>query len=363
MNKKIIAIVVLVIILASGGFYYWYNQKNQSKKDNYTLGTVNRANIGMTIDSTGTIEPVNSVDLSATASGILEHVYVKQNEKVSKGQTLATIESKALTSTMAQTQNTLENKESYYNRLNSLYLQGAVPYQTMDDARLAYLNAKAAYDKAQADVNDTVITSPMDGVVIGEPMKEGETVSQGLSSQMVIATIADLSAMRIELLVDETDIGEVAVGQKVSFTVDAYPGKTFHGIVSDISQKEYSSSSSSSSTSSVVYYTVYVSINSDELTGLYPSMTARAEIKGRESENSLVVPVTALRSDTTGSYVYVKDGQDVKKVYVKTGITTDKEVEIASGLNEGDQIVVSGTVTQEKNSTTVTKSTRRGPGF
>lgn len=131
----------------------------------------------------------------------------------------------------------MENKRSYYNRLNSLYEQGAVAYQTMDDARLSYLNAQAAYTKAQADVNDTVITSPLDGVIIGEPMQEGETVSQGLSSQMVIVTVADLSAMKIELLVDETDIGEVAIGQTVSFTVDAYPGRIFHGTVSDISKK------------------------------------------------------------------------------------------------------------------------------
>ena len=363
MNKKILLIIAVVILLLGGGFYYW-NLKNQNAdKDTYTLGTVSRAKIGMVIDATGTIEPVNSVDLSATASGTLETVYVKQNEKVTKGQVLANIESKALNSSIKQAQNTLENKESYYNRLNDLYKQGAIAYQTMDDARLAYLNAQAEYDKAKADLNDTIITSPMDGTVIGEPMKEGETVSQGLSSQMVIVTVADLSSMKIELLVDETDIGEVAIGQSVSFTVDAYPGRTFHGTVSDISKKEHSSSSGSTSSSSVVYYTVYVDINNDELEGLYPSMTARAEIGGRVNKNALVVPVTALRSDTKGSYAYLKEGEDLSKVYVTTGITTDKEVEIVSGVNEGDEIVVSGTVTQEKNSTTVSKSQRRGPGF
>jgi len=362
MNRKFLMIILIIFLIIGGGSYCLYNWNSQEKKDTYTLGKVSRSDIGMIVDATGTIKPVNSVKLSATASGTLEHVYVKQNETVTKGQILATIESKSLTSTMEQAKNTLENKRSYYNRLNSLYEQGAVAYQTMDDARLSYLNARAAYTKAQADVNDTVITSPLDGVIIGEPMQEGETVSQGLSSQMVIVTVADLSAMKIELLVDETDIGEVAIGQTVSFTVDAYPGRIFHGTVSDISKKEYSSSSSSSS-SSVVYYTVYVSINADELSGLYPSMTARAEIMGRESKDALVIPVTALRSDVTGSYVYVKDGNDVTKVYVKTGITTDKEVEIISGLNENDQIVVSGTVSQETSSTRVAKSQHGGPGF
>lgn len=358
-NKMLIAII-LVIVMTCGG-WYWYHQTHQEKKDNYTLGTVGRDSIQMTVDATGTIEPDNSVDLSATASGTLEKVYVKQNEAVTKGQVLAMIESKALTATMKETQNTLANKESYYNRLRQLYDQGGISYQEFDNARLEYKNAQAAYDKAQADVNDTLITSPMDGIVIGEPMKEGETVSQGLSSQMVIVSVADLSTMRIELLVDETDIGEVRHGEDVEFTVDAYPNKTFHGIVTDISKKPYSSSSSSSSTSSVVYYTVYVEINKDELEGLYPSMTARATIKGRKSEDALVVPVTAVRSDSKGSYVYVKNGNDVQKSYVSTGITTDKEVEILNGLKEGDSIIVSGTVSQEK--ATPTNKKQGGPRF
>ena len=260
MKKKVLIAVVLIIVLALGGGWYWYNHSHQAKKETYTLGTVKRDNVMLTVDATGTIEPDNSVDLSATASGTLEKVYVKQNEKVTKGQVLATIESKALTSTMKQAQNTLENKESYFNRLNALYNQGAISYQEMDNARLEYRNAQAAYDKAQADVNDTVITSPMDGVVIGEPMKEGETVSQGLSSQMVIVRVADLSAMRIELLVDETDIGEVKVGQNVDFTVDAYPNRTFHGMVTDISKKQYSSSSSSSGSSSKATTTTSVNL-------------------------------------------------------------------------------------------------------
>ncbi|MDY6084643.1 MAG: efflux RND transporter periplasmic adaptor subunit [Dialister sp.] len=359
MNRKyMIAVVIGVLAIFAAG-YYWYEGNHQAQKDTYTLGMVGRETVSATVSATGTIEPVESVGLSATASGTLENVYVKQNETVHKGQVLARIESKALTSTQKQAQNTLENKKSYYERLLSLYNQGAISYQEMDNARMDYLNAQAAFDKAKADVNDTVIISPMDGTVIGEPMKEGETVSQGLSSQMVIMTVADLSSMQIKLLVDETDIGEVAIGQSVEFTVDAYPDKTFHGIVDNISKKSYSSSSASLS-SSVVYYTVYVAINPDELEGLYPSMTARAEIRGRSSENALVVPVTALRSDTKGSYVYVEKNGDLEKSYVQTGITTDKSVEIKSGLSEGDSIVISGTVSQETTGKAVTKNQRGG---
>lgn len=362
MNKKWLGLLLAAAVVIGGGGY-WYSASQTEVKDAYTLGAVTKGDISVSIDATGTIEPVNSVDLSATVSGTLQQMLVTQNEQVTKGQQIAVIESKAAQSTLQQAKNTLANKESYYFRMRRLYRQGAVSYQDMDDARLEYLNGQAAYDKAEADVNDTIVLSPMDGTVIGEPMKEGSTVSQGLSSQMIIATVADLSSMQIELLVDETDIGEVSIGQDVTFTVDAYPNRTFHGKVQNISKKEYSSTTgSTASSSSVVYYTVYVLINADELDGLYPSMTARAEILGRVDKDALLIPVTAVRSDTTGSYVYRKAGQGVEKAYIETGITSNTSVEVLSGLSEGDEIVVSGTVSQEKAAVSA-KDERRRPGF
>lgn len=363
--KKSWLIILLAAVLVVGGGYYWYTSSQAETKDNYTLGVVQKGDISVTIDATGTIEPVNMVELSATVSGTIQEMLVKQNDEVTKGQQIAIIESKAAQSTLQQAKNTLANKESYYYRMRRLYREGAVSYQDMDDARLEYLNSQADYDKAEADVNDTIVLSPMDGTVIGEPMKEGATVSQGLSSQMIIATVADLTSMQIELLVDETDIGEVAVGQGVTFTVDAYQNRTFHGVVEDISKKEYSSSSSSSSsssTSSVVYYTVYVLINENELEGLYPSMTARAEVLGRVEKDVLLIPITAVRSDNEGSYVYRRAGPNVEKAYIITGISSNTQVEVLSGLSEGDQIVVSGTVSQEKALVSAKQDRPRGPG-
>lgn len=362
MNKKWIGILLAAAVVIGGG-YYWYAGSKTEAKDDYTLGQATKGDISVSVDATGTIEPVNSVDLSATVSGTLQQMLVKQNENVKKGQQIAVIESKAAQSTLQEAKNTLSNKESYYFRMRRLYRQGAISYQDMDNAKLEYLNSQAAYDKAEADVNDTIIISPINGTVIGEPMKEGSTVSQGLSSQMIIATVADLTSMQIELLVDETDIGEVKIGQEVTFTVDAYPNRTFHGVVENISKEEHSSSTgTTTSTSSVVYYTVYVLINSDELDGLYPSMTARAEILGRVDKDAVLIPITAVRSDAKGSYVYRKEGTDLKKVYIETGITTNTNAEVLSGLSAGDQIVVSGTVSQEKAEVSA-KSNRRGPGF
>ena len=344
-KKQKIFMLIVVVLLLIVGIFLWSPWEKETPPL-YTLGEVKKGTMTKVIDATGTIEAIKTVDLSATASGTLEHVYVKQNEVVHKGQILADISSKSLTSIMKEAENTLRNKESHYQRLSNLYDEGAISFQMLDDAKLAYLNAKEAYDKAKADVHDTVIVSPMDGVIIGEPMKSGETVSQGLASQMVIASVADLSAMKIKLLVDETDIGAVKVGQKVDFTVDAYSGKTYHGIVTDISKKE-NTAKNQAGNSSVVYYPVYVSVNDDEIEGLYPSMTARAEITGNEISDALIVPVGAIRSDAKGSYVYKNTDQGLSKVYIDTGMTTDTDVQVLSGLEEHDEIVVGGTLPEE----------------
>lgn len=345
MKKKLTIFAIVVVIVSLIFFVYWKFFTQHDKKVEYVLGNVTRGDIVSTIDATGTIQPVNRVDLSTVLSGTLEKVMVKQNDYVTKGQVLATVFSRGIGDAFHQAQNTLINKESYYNRMQKLYDENAISLQALENAKLDYLNSKALYEKAKTDMDETEIVAPIDGYVIGEPMKEGTTLSQGLSSQMVIMTIADFSSMRIELLVDETDIGLVKIGQYVEFTVDAYPGKIFHGKVSDISRKEKQKTGAAAA---VVHYTVYVDVDDNDKDGLYPSMTARASIRGNENKNALKVPVTAIRSDVNGSYVYKQSGKTLEKVYITTGLTSETEIEILSGLAENDKIVVSGVVEQEK---------------
>lgn len=342
MKKWGIAVIILLVLLVAGG-YWWTQHKQQEKPTGYTLGKVETGKIAGGIDATGTVEPVKKVDLSASISGKLRQVLVKENEKVQAGQVLAVIESKTADSQLSQAQSILANKKSRYERYQQLYQEGAVAYQTMADAQMDYETAAAAYEKAEADTRDTVITSPLTGIVIGEPMKEGETVSQGLASQMIIVRVADLSEMQIRLLVDETDIGQVHEGQQVTFTVDAYPGRDFHGKVTDISRQP-----SDSKSASVIYYTVYVAIDQADLEGLYPSMTARAVIHGKQSDHALIVPITSLRNDKEGQFVYRKQGKGFEKVHVQVGVVEDNRVEILSGLQKGDEIVVSGSLPEEK---------------
>jgi HlyD family secretion protein len=351
-QKNIIAL--LVILLASGGGYYYYQQSVNNTTPTYTTSQVNRGKVSTIISATGTINPINSVDVSTKVTGLLKEVRVKENETVKAGQVVAVIEDEALSIDVEQARQTMENAGIDSARTQHLHKIGATSDQDMEKAELTYSNATASYKKAQTQLNDTIILSPINGTIVGEPLKAGQTVSQGLSSQMIIVTVADLSKMQINVLVDETDIGKIALGQKADFTVDAYPGKKFTGTIANISKAANNSkgASSTATASTVVYYIVKVDI-ADAL-DLAPSMTARVSIFGKEANDVLVVPMTAIRSDTKGEYVYKinKATQALEQAYVKTGLTGDSLVEITQGLQAGDEIVVSGQVTQDKSATT-----------
>lgn len=206
----------------------------------------------------------------------------------------------------------------------------------------------------------------MDGVVIGEPVTDGTMAVQGNSNPTVIMRIADLSQKQITAKVDETDIGNVRVGQKATFTVDAYNGKTFTATVSKISQTDLDNSwntsstsgSSSSSSAAVIYYSVTLDVDDPEGL-LMPSMTARVEIETANKDNALAVPLSALKTDSNGSYVVIvkKDGTTENR-YVETGIYSDDNVEIVSGLSEGEQV----SVAMAKKTTTNNNNNQRRQG-
>lgn len=354
-HKRKIVWGMLFLLLVLAGLWWWTHRTAESK-ESYVLGQVTTGSIASSIDATGAIEPVSEVKLSANISGTLTQVLVKENQEVHEGDVLAVISAKSAESQLSQAESILDNKRSLYERYRQLYSEGAISYQQLADAQMNYETAQATYNKAQADMSDTTIIAPMDGVVIGEPMKVGETVAQGLSNQMIIVKVADLSAMQIRLLVDETDIGQVRAGQNVTFTVDAYPNRKFHGHVTDISRTPASSGNSSGA--AVIYYTVYVAVNSDEINALYPSMTARAIIAAETKDHVVLVPITALRSDVNGQYVYKKAGDKLEKTPVVIGIVTDTQAEVVSGLNADDTIVTSGSVSEDKAGNSVTHHPR-----
>ena len=223
--------------------------------------------------------------------------------------------------------------------------------EELQDAQYEFDRAKSSVELAEDDVNQTVITAPMDGIVVGEPKTPGTMAVQGNANPTVIMRIADLSEKLVKAKVDETDIGSVKVGERATFTVDAYPDKTFRAEVTKISQTDTanswdtngSSTSSSSSSNAVIYY--YVTFHApDEENLLLPAMTARLDIIVGQVRDALCVPITALKTDAQGSYVerITKDaqGKDVaEKVYVTVGLYGEEFIEITGGdLQPGDDI-------------------------
>lgn len=361
---KIILVLVVVIIAIVTGYKYYAQKQEEAKKPVVNTAQVQYMSMKSIVSATGTIKPVESVEVSSKITARVKQVLVKENDTVTQGQTVALLDGKDYETQKEQAEFTLKNAKIIYDRTNYLYNIGAKSKEDLDNAQYDYDTAQSKLEEAESNLSETVIVSPMDGVVIGEPVTDGTMAVQGNSNPTVIMRIADLSRKQIFAKVDETDIGSVRVGQKATFTVDAYNGKTFTATVSKISQTDMdnswnisnSSSSSSSSSAAVIYYSVTLDVDDPEGL-LMPSMTARVEIETANKDSALAVPLSALKTDKNGTYVIViKDDGTTENRYVETGIYGDEFVEIINGLSENEKV----DVTMVKKATTTT-SARPGP--
>lgn len=361
---KIILVLVVIIIAIVAGYKYYAQKQEEAKKPVVNTAQVQYMSMKSIVSATGTIKPVESVEVSSKITARVKQVLVKENDTVTQGQTVALLDGKDYETQKEQAEFTLKNAKIIYDRTNYLYNIGAKSKEDLDNAQYNYDTAQSKLEEAESNLSETVIVSPMDGVVIGEPVTDGTMAVQGNSNPTVIMRIADLSRKQIFAKVDETDIGSVRVGQKATFTVDAYNGKTFTATVSKISQTDMdnswnisnSSSSSSSSSAAVIYYSVTLDVDDPEGL-LMPSMTARVEIETANKDSALAVPLSALKTDKNGTYVIViKDDGTTENRYVETGIYGDEFVEIINGLSENEKV----DVTMVKKSTIAT-SARPGP--
>lgn len=361
---KIILVLVVVIIAIVTSYKYYAQKQEETKKPVVNTAQVQYMSMKSIVSATGTIKPVESVEVSSKITARVKQVLVKENDTVTQGQTVALLDGKDYETQKEQAEFTLKNAKTIYDRTNYLYNIGAKSKEDLDNAQYNYDTAQSKLEEAESNLSETVIVSPMDGVVIGEPVTDGTMAVQGNSNPTVIMRIADLSRKQIFAKVDETDIGSVRVGQKATFTVDAYNGKTFTATVSKISQTDMdnswnisnSSSSSSSSSAAVIYYSVTLDVDDPEGL-LMPSMTARVEIETANKDSALAVPLSALKTDKNGTYVIViKDDGTTENRYVETGIYGDEFVEIINGLSENEKV----DVTMVKKATTTT-SARPGP--
>lgn len=349
LNGKIKAGIAVIVLAgcAFGGWQYYQDQQAAKQAAAVETTAVMRMDLKSTVSATGTIRPVDSVEVSSKVTARIKSVLVKENDTVTAGQTVALLDGKDYEAKRDQAQYKVTNTRAKYDRVSYLYRIGADTQAELEDAQLNYDTAVSSLLEAQSDMSEMTIQAPMTGVVIGEPKTAGTMAVQGSNSPTVIMRIADLSSKQIMAKVDETDIGNIKVGQDATFTVDTYTGRTFKAHVSKISQTDTgnswdtsgTSSSSTGSSASVIYY--YVTLDVDDPDNeLLPAMTARVEIDTANKPDALVVPISTLKTDADGSYVIVKnpDGSQENR-YVQTGLYSDEYVEILDGLAEGEQVV------------------------
>lgn len=370
-NKKVKMAVAAVVIAACafGGYQYYQTKRAEAQAAAVETAKVVRMNLKSTVSATGTIKPVNSVEVSPKITARISQILVKENDHVTAGQTVAILDGKDYQAQRDQAQFRVTNTLREYNRAKELYAVGADTKQALDNAEFNYDTAVSQLNEAESDVAETVITAPMDGIVVGEPKSVGTMAVQGNNNPTVIMYIADTSQKQILAKIDETDIGQIQVGQTATFTVDTYMDKTFTARVSKISQTDTSNTwnttgtssttSSSSSSGSVIYY--YVTLDVDDPNDeLRIGMTARVDINTSEKENAMVVPIAALKTNDKGSYVLrVNSAGHTEQVPVTTGISSDEFVEILSGLDVGDKISI--TYTAAKATSSQNKNQRQGP--
>lgn len=326
------------------------------------LGTtkVMSGSISSTVTATGTIEPVTKVEVGTQVSGIIDKIYVDYNSEVKKGQVIAEMDRRNLTSQLTTAQSdlisaksNLEYQESNFNRYKKLYEKGLISTNEYESANLSYIQAKESYRGRQESVRTAqqnlayaTITSPIDGVILSKAVEEGQTVAAGFSTPTLFTIAQDLTDMRVIADIDEADIGMVKEGQRVNFTVDAFPDDTFEGKVTQVRQE-------ATTTSNVVTYEVVISAPNQDLK-LMPGLTANVTIYTQEKENVTYVPTKAVRLNPTEDIlekggqiidcegkdkVWVKDGKNLKAIPVKVGLNTGSQIEILSGVSTGTEIV------------------------
>ena len=277
------------------------------KKEEVSFETarVTPANIQNSITATGTIEPVTSVTVGTQVSGIVSKLYVDYNSVVKKGQVIAELDKTNLTSelntakaNLASAQSALAYQTANFNRYNTLYKKGLVSTNDYDNAQLTYKQAreqvaqsKENVRRAQTNLGYATITSPIDGIVLSKSVEEGQTVAASFSTPELFTIAKDLTNMQVVANVDEADIGDVKQGERVSFTVAAYPDDTFEGTVTQVRQE-------AKTTNNVVTYEVVINAPNAELK-LKPGLTANVTIYTAERQGVLSVPSKALRFTPT----------------------------------------------------------------
>lgn len=397
--KKIV-IIISVIVVAIGGFFIYKKVSKKAQPIEIETQKIGRATISNTVTATGTIEATTTVEVGTQVSGQISQIYVDNNSQVKKGQLIARLDEQALKSTLEQSQATLDQAQAEYDyqksnleRYKKLMEKNLIAQQDFDEVDYNYKmaaaslkQAKASYDKNKTNLDYAYIYSPIDGIVLERAVEEGETVAASYSTPTLFTIANDLTQMEIEADVDEADIGQLKLGQRVEFTVDAFPDDKFNGEVTEIRLMPTESSN-------VITYTVIINApNPDKK--LMPGMTANVTFFVTEKKNILVVPAQALefqpnmeslmtyceehpeiqmahpdgpphemgdtnkpqmadlsaqsenamppmQMDNAHKMVWIKTATEIHPQMVSVGETDEINYEVLSGLAEGDEVIIS----------------------
>lgn len=348
----VIAVIVIAWLLLSGG--------KKEETVSFDSAKVENTDISTSITATGTIEPVTSVTVGTQVSGIVAKLYVDYNSVVRKGQVIAELDRTNLISelnaqkaNLASAQSALNYRQANYNRYQTLYDKGLVSADEFENAKLQYQQAKEqvasskeSVQRAQTNLGYATITSPIDGVVLSKSVEEGQTVAASFNTPELFTIAQDLTDMRVIADIDEADIGGVKEGQRVSFTVDAFPDDKFEGAVTQVRQQ-------ATTESNVVTYEVVISAPNKDLK-LKPGLTANVTIFTLEKNNVLAVPAKALRfhpndallqkgesiDDCEGDHkLWTKEGNVFKAHKVEVGTSNGVLTEITSGIAAGTEVL------------------------
>lgn len=315
-KKKTWLIILAIVVVAIVVLIVVKTVKNGNKELVIRTHVVEEYTVENTVTATGTIEPVETVEVGTQVSGKVETIYVDFNSVVKKGDLLAELDKLTLNESLSRAQANLTSAESQlkyaqltYERTKELYEQNAATLAAYQEAQNSYTqaqmskkNAQASYDQARVDLGYASIYSPIDGVVLDRAVEVGQTVAASFSTPTLFTLANDLTRMQVEANVDEADVGQVKIGQKVTFTVDAYPDDVFNGTVNQIRMKP-------TTTSNVVTYTVIIEApNPDQK--LFPGMTASVTII-TETASGLGVPAEAFNFTPSEQVMknLMKDGE------------------------------------------------------
>lgn len=357
-NKKVYIGIAAAVVLAVVAFLVFGGKKKAGVS--YSTAEVKVTDISTSVTATGTIEPVTSVTVGTQVSGIVAHLYVDYNSEVRKGQVIAELDKTNLTSELASARANLSSAKSNlsyqsanYNRYKTLYDKGLISANDFEQARLSYEQAQQqvrtsteSVKKAETNLGYATITSPIDGIVLSKSVEEGQTVAASFSTPELFTIAQDLTNMQVIADIDEADIGDVREGQRVNFTVDAYPDDTFTGTVKQVRQE-------ATTESNVVTYQVVISAPNADLK-LKPGLTASVTIYTQEVKNTLAVPAKALKftpnekmltkdqriedCDATQK-VWTLDGDVFKAHAVTTGLSDGITTEVKSGVKAGEKVI------------------------